>query len=143
MYKYHISHAGMNFYACNKLEPQIANLFIHYDMCIYIYNSIESLRQGGHNDKDLLHDPSSGLTYTALCSIRKQSVEDVERLFSEDLIKWMEGKGYTSEAHLRIIRNCRRGCDEWGLTGSQRSLYNNEFLEYLLDDIMPWHREKD
>ena len=37
--------------------------------------------------EEALHDPSSGLTYTALCGIRKQSVEDVERLFSEDLIK--------------------------------------------------------
>ena len=48
----------------------------------------------------------------------------------------MEGKGYTSEAHhLCIIRNWWRACDERGLTGSQRNLYNNEFLEYLLDNI--------
>ena len=83
------------------------------------------------------------MTYTALSGVRKQSVEDVERLFSEDLIKWMEGKEYTSEAnHLRIIRNWRRACDERGLTDSQRSMYNNKFLEYLLDDLMPWHREE-
>ena len=53
----------------------------------------------------------------------------------------MDGKGYTSKAHhLRIIRNWRCACDEQGLAGSQRSLYNNEFLEYLFDDLMPWHR---
>ena len=53
----------------------------------------------------------------------------------------MEGKGYTTEAyHLPIILNWRRACDERGLADSQRSLYNNDFLEYLLDDLMPWHR---
>ena len=47
----------------------------------------------------------------------------------------------TSEAyHLPIIRNWRSACDERGLADSQRSLYNNDFLEYLLDDLMPWHR---
>jgi len=46
----------------------------------------------GDNDIELqrfeeaLHDSSSGLTYTELCGIHKQSVED-ERLFSENLIK--------------------------------------------------------
>ena len=54
----------------------------------------------------------------------------------------MESKGYTCEAqHLTVIRNWRRACDERGLTDSQRSTYNNELLEYLLDDLMPWHRE--
>ena len=108
-------------------------------MCIYVVIKIEplysgftlqrighSLRQGGHNDIELqrfeeaLHNLSSGLIDTALCGIRKQSVEDVERLFSEDLIKWMEGKGYTSDAHhLCIIQNWRRACDERGLADSQ------------------------
>jgi len=30
--------------------------------------------------------------------IRKQSVEDVERLFSLPLMDWMEKKGYSNEA---------------------------------------------
>ena len=41
-----------------------------------------------------------------------------------------------------IVMNWRRACDERGLAGSQRSLYNNEFLHYLLDDLMPWHKEQ-
>ena len=83
------------------------------------------------------------MTYTALSGVRKQSVEDVERLFSDSLVKWMESKGYTCEAqHLSVIRNWRRACDERGLADSQRSAYNNELLEYLLDDLMPWHREE-
>ena len=36
--------------------------------------------------EEALHDPTTGLTYTALSGIRKQSVEDVERLFSEPVI---------------------------------------------------------
>ena len=54
------------------------------------------MRQGGHGDiqlerfEEALHDPSAGLTYTALSGMRKQSVEDVERLFSESVVGWME-----------------------------------------------------
>ena len=38
--------------------------------------------------EEALHDPTSGLTCTALSGIRKQSVEDVERLFGDPLISW-------------------------------------------------------
>jgi len=45
--------------------------------------------------------------------VRKQSVEEVERLFSRSLVEWMERKGYDFEAgHLSIIRNCRCASDE-------------------------------
>ncbi|XP_065887166.1 uncharacterized protein [Dysidea avara] len=108
-----------------------------------------SLRTGGHADIELerfqeaLHDSSAGLTYTALSGVRKQSVEDVERLFSKSLVKWMEEKEYNAEAqHLRIVCNWRRACDERGLTRVQRSEFNNDFLNYLLDDLMPWHKEE-
>lgn len=58
------------------------------------------VRQGGPFDVQLerfeeaVHDTSSGLTYSALSGVRKQSVQDVERLC---LIRWME-KGYLVEA---------------------------------------------
>ena len=39
---------------------------------------------------EAVHDSSAGLTYTALSGTRKQSVEDVKRLFSKSLIKWMD-----------------------------------------------------
>ena len=29
-----------------------------------------------------------------------------------------------------------------GVLVMQESTYNNELLEYLLDDLMPWHREE-
>ena len=81
----------------------------HYTLGFTLQRIGHSLRQGGHNDiqlqrfEEALHDSSSGLTYIALCGIRKQSVEDVERLFSEDLIKWMDGKD--TLARLIILYN--------------------------------------
>jgi len=91
---------------------------------------------------EAVHNSSAGLTYTALSGIRKQSVEDVERPFSKSLIKWMEDKRYDTEAkHIEVICNWRRACDKRGLTDKQRSKFNEDFLEYILDDLMPWHRK--
>jgi len=74
--------------------------------------------------------------------VRKQSVEDVERLFSSSLITWMEKKSYTSEAeYLRVVHNWRIACDERGISDLQRSQYNQDMLDYLLDDLMPHYRE--
>ena len=109
-----------------------------------------STREGGPASIDLEHfmealqDPSTNLTYPALTGARKQSVSDVERLFSQDMVAFMERKGYTAEAdYLRIIHNWRRACDECGLSDETRSTYNKAFLSYILDDLMPWHREAD
>ena len=69
------------------------------------------------------------------------SVEDVERLFGERLILWTKNKGYNAEAdHLQVIHNWRRACDERGLTDDQHSKFNMDFLNYILDDLMPWHK---
>ena len=88
------------------------------------------------------HDESTGLTYTALSGIRKQSVEDVERLFSQEMVEWMEHKRYRDEAdYLLAVRGWRRACDERGLSSQQRSELNKNFLNYILDDLMPWHHE--
>ena len=107
-----------------------------------------SLRVGGPKEIHLerfveaLQDTESGLTYPALVGTRKQSVEDVERLFGEPLIAFMEHKKYSSEAqYLRIIRNWRRAVDERGLTDDQRQQYNKDLLDFILDDLMPWHRK--
>ena len=67
-------------------------------------------------------------------------MEDVERLFGLPLIEWMGKKGYSNEAtYLKVVRNWRSACDERGLTDDQRSTFNKEFLDYILDDLMPWH----
>ena len=84
--------------------------------------------------------PESGLTHTALVGRRKQSVEDVERLFGLPLIEFMEKKQYTSEAkYLKVIRNWRRAVDERGLSDAERRQFNQELLHFILDDLMPWH----
>ena len=91
---------------------------------------------------EALQDSSSGLTYAALTGLRKQSVRDAELLFSANLASFMESKEYTYEANfIRIILNWRRSCDERGLSELQRSRYNYQMLNFLLDDLMPWHNE--
>ena len=52
----------------------------------------------------------------------------------------MESKDYQFEAnYIRVIMNWRRACDERGLSPLMRSRFNYELLNYLLDDLMPWH----
>jgi len=119
-----------------------------FDECYCIFQRIgQSLRHGGPRNiclemfEEALHDTAAGLTYPALSGIRKQSVEDVKWLFSPSLILWMENKGYHHEAeYLEHVRNWRRASDERGLTNDQRSKLNAGLLNYILDDLMPWHK---
>jgi len=70
-------------------------------------------------------------------------VEDVERLFSSSLISWMDKKQYTSEAsYLRVVHNWRQACDKRGISDVLRSQYNQQFLDYILDDLMPYHKDE-
>lgn len=108
------------------------------------------MRQGGPKDiqlerfEEALHDPTTGLTYTALSGVRKQSVEDVERLFGDPLITWMEGKGYRNEAaYLTAVRGWRRATDERGLSDVQRAKLSAAFRCYILDEFMPWHKDSE
>lgn len=78
---------------------------------------------------EALHDPTTNLTYPALTGARKQSVTDVERLFSADMIYFMESKGYTAEAqYISVIHNWRRACDERGLCAEDRVQFNQEIF---------------
>ena len=48
--------------------------------------------------------------------IRKQSVEDAERLFSPSLLQFVEDKDYQYEArYIHVILGWRQACDERGL----------------------------
>ena len=64
----------------------------------------QSLRNGGPKELQLerfmeaLYDPESQLSYHALVGTRKQSVSDVEHIFSESVLKFFEKKGYENEA---------------------------------------------
>lgn len=90
------------------------------------------------------HDPATGLTYSALTGVKKQSVGDVERLFSSEVAGFMERKKYTYEAnYIRTIHNWRRATDERGLTQQERSEFSKKMLNMVLDELIPWHRELD
>ena len=96
---------------------------------LFLFQRIgDSLRRGGPKElrleyfEEAVHDTASFLTVTALRGVRKQSVEDVDHLFSDDLVCWMEQKGYIREAeYLRSVRGRRKACDEQGLSGDLRS----------------------
>jgi len=44
--------------------------------------------------------------------------------------------------YIRIIHNWRRASDERGLTDNQRHQFNKDLLCYILDDLMPWHKDE-
>lgn len=94
---------------------------------------------------EALKDPETELTYPALTGIRKQSVEDVERLFGHSVIDFMEKHKYEAEArYLRTVRNWRRAVDERGLSDDERLKLSVEFLDFIIEDLIPWcSSEKD
>ena len=52
----------------------------------------------------------------------------------------MEKHNYESEAtYLRMVRNWRRAVDERGLSDSQREQFCDEFLDFIVRDLMPWY----
>ena len=60
------------------------------------------------------------------------------------MTEFMEKKGYTFEAkYSRVVHNWRRACDERGLSELQRCYYNYQMLNYILDELMPWHEQYD
>lgn len=64
----------------------------------------------------------------------------MERLFGAGVISFMEKKDYDLEAnYVRVVHNWRRAIDERGLTTEQRHQYRKELLNFILDDLMPWH----
>ena len=71
---------------------------------VFFQRIATSTRGGGPAELQLerfteaLQDPDSGLTYAALTGQRKQSVRDAERLFSQEILNFMEKRGYTFEA---------------------------------------------
>ena len=87
-----------------------------------------------------VHSESTQLSYHALVGTRKQSVSDVEQVFSSSVLEFFESKCYSEEAkYVRVIRNWRRATDERGLTDEQRSEFNQDLLLCILDELMPWH----
>ena len=66
-------------------------------------------------------------------------MEDVERLFGQSVINFMKKKGYDNEAiYLQKVRNWRRSIDERGLSEEERQKYLEEFLNFIIEDLIPW-----
>ncbi|XP_063448946.1 uncharacterized protein LOC134728306 isoform X2 [Mytilus trossulus] len=92
-------------------------------------------------DKAMM-DNNTGLTHAALTGQRPQSVEDAEKLLSYQVALSMEQNNFESEAeYVRTIAGWHESSDGRGLTQLQRSKFNYQMLNYILDDFMPWHRE--
>lgn len=87
---------------------------------------------------EALHDKEAGLTYSALVGSPKQSVEDAERLFSSSLFGFMERKGYDYEA-IRAVLGWRQAIDQRGLSELERCRRNYCMLNFMLDELLPWH----
>ena len=91
---------------------------------------------------EALEDPSTGLTYAALTGQNKQSVRDAERLFSRGVLDFMKWKKYKfEEKFVQTVLNWRRASDERGLSELKRSHFNYDMLNFLLDDLIPWHNQ--
>ena len=88
---------------------------------------------------------NTGLTYEALTGKQKQSVPHCEQVFSKGVLEFMQRNGHTSEAHfVETVRNWHKAADGRGLSEETRSKYNNDMINFLLTDWMPWHEyERD
>lgn len=85
-----------------------------------------------------MHDPFTGLTYTALTGKRKQNVEDAEKLLSTTVANWLDSNNHNFEARfVHAIANWHKASDGRGLSEDTRSRYNNQMLDFLLEDWMP------
>jgi len=115
----------------------------------HILKRIGKSTREGHNANlqfdafdDVLKDPKSGLTHAALMGVRKQSVQDVERLFSVHVVASLRRQSYHTEAnYVEVISNWHEASDGRGLSQLQRCRYNYNMLNYILDELMPWHNE--
>ena len=90
---------------------------------------------------EVVHDDAV-ILYHGLIGTRKQSVSDVEQMFSSRVLEFFERKGYTIEAeYVTTIRDWCRACDKRGLMNAQQTQYNNILLNYniILFELMPWH----
>lgn len=58
------------------------------------------------------------------------------------MLGFMQAKGYTFEAkNIEVLLNWCRASDERGLSEEQRSQFNYYMLEYLKDELVPWHKD--
>ena len=114
----------------------------------HIYKRMaQHVRNGGYTVlnyeafDDVLKDPSSGLTHTALTGKRKQSLKDAERLLSYHVVHSLERHGHVREAeYVKVLVKWHEASDGRGLSQLTRCKYNYQMLAMILDEWMPWHR---
>ena len=114
----------------------------------HIYKRMaQHVRNGGYTMlnyeafDDVLKDPNSGLTHTALTGKRKQSLKDAERLLSYHVVHSLERHGHIREAeYVKVLVKWHEASDGRGLSQLTRCKYNYQMLALILDEWMPWHR---
>ncbi|XP_072042171.1 uncharacterized protein [Amphiura filiformis] len=115
-----------------------------------------STRMGGPEElemsslSEVLQDPHSGLTHSALRGDNKQSVPDAESLLSHNVANSLHKLGYQKEAkYIKTLANWHEAHDGRAIKSKhqsqaskqrKRSQYNYEMLNMILDEYMPWHR---
>lgn len=56
----------------------------------------------------------------------------------------MQNNGYAHvPLYVQPVLNWRRASDECGLSAMEHPRFNHELLDYIIDELMPWHRECD
>lgn len=50
--------------------------------------------------------------------------------------KWYD----IEDKYINAVNGWRRACHEGGLSKMERSTLNLDFLNYILDNLMPWHK---
>ena len=68
-------------------------------------------------------------------------MRDAERLFGKGAMEFMNKNYEFEEKFVRVVLNWRRASDERGLSELQRSHYNYDMLNFLLDELIPWHQD--
>lgn len=82
------------------------------------------------------------LTSVALSGIRKQDVGDAEKFFSKSVADYLAKQGHAKEAnYIQVICNWHIASDGRGVSQLQRARYNYQLMKYILDELMPWHKD--
>lgn len=60
------------------------------------------------------------------------------------MAKFMKSRGYTDEARfIEIVSNWHKASGGRGLTEQQRQQYNQDMLDYILEDWIPWRGNQE
>ncbi len=82
---------------------------------------------------EAVYDEGAQLSYHALVGTRKQSVSDVTQILRKEVLIFSSPK----VMHLRpSMWKLSRACDERGLSNAKRRQYNQDLLNYTLDELM-------